>query len=188
MVETVVGSGKIFSIVAYDVDIGWGVMKTFEKAVRSPGVRIIIENNVWGILLSKEFRYELWRVDYRLPGGKVFDSKDEYLSFLSFWGSMEDAVLKAAELEAQEEVGFRLNTISFLTKQACGATVEWDLYYVVSHSFDQAIGTQLEAWERVLWYDWYDKTSLYSMLEKWSVSEWRSASVLLQYISGHLSV
>lgn len=188
MTSRILGSGTIFDIVAYEVDVGWGVMKTFEKAIRAPGVRLIIQNESWSLLLSKEYRYELWYEDYRLPGGKVFDTKRAYLDFLSAWGNMEEAILNAAKLEAREELGIRLFSVSFLTKQACGATVERDLYYVVSNSYEEHVGSELEEWEQVLWYEWYDKKSLYDLLEKWFVSEGRSASVLLQYISGNLSL
>jgi hypothetical protein len=45
-------------------------------------VRIIIQNEEKKILLTKEFRYELDAYDWRLPGGKVVDTLDEYLSIL----------------------------------------------------------------------------------------------------------
>lgn len=46
---------------------------------RPPGIRALIVNKEKKqILLSKEFRYELNNWDYRLPGGKVFDSLNDY--------------------------------------------------------------------------------------------------------------
>ena len=56
--EQSVFSGRIFDIVYQQVDIGVGHIKTFEKAVRSPGTRLIIidENNK--ILLTREYRIE----------------------------------------------------------------------------------------------------------------------------------
>jgi len=50
---------------------------TLEFARRSPGTRLIIEKGD-KIILSREFRHELGSYDYRLPGGKVYDSLDEY--------------------------------------------------------------------------------------------------------------
>lgn len=60
-------------------------IKTIKRKLvrRPPGVRAIIINENNQILLSKEFRYELNTFDYRLPGGKVFDSiKKQYLIIL----------------------------------------------------------------------------------------------------------
>ncbi len=45
---------------------------------RPPGIRALIVNNDNQILLSKEFRYELNDWDYRLSGGKVFESLNDY--------------------------------------------------------------------------------------------------------------
>ena len=45
---------------------------------RPPGIRALIVNENEQILLSKEFRYELNDWDFRLPGGKVFDSLEDY--------------------------------------------------------------------------------------------------------------
>ena len=51
---------------------------------RPPGVRALIlnKNDNQKILLSKEFRYELDKWDYRLPGGKVFDTDKLLLHLL----------------------------------------------------------------------------------------------------------
>lgn len=50
---------------------------TFELVRRPPGVRAIIVKD-GRLLLNKEYRYELEDWDYRLPGGKVFDSTEEF--------------------------------------------------------------------------------------------------------------
>lgn len=52
--------------------------KVFEFARRSPGTRLIILNDKHEILITKEYRSELEKFDYRLPGGKVFDTLVEY--------------------------------------------------------------------------------------------------------------
>jgi len=49
----------------------------FETARRAPGVRLIIVRD-GQMLITREFRNELDDYDYRLPGGKVFDTLDEY--------------------------------------------------------------------------------------------------------------
>ncbi|MEI6117757.1 MAG: hypothetical protein WCP92_00380 [bacterium] len=48
-----------------------------EIAKRSPGVRLIICDGD-KILITNEFRKEVNTDDYRLPGGKVFDTLKEY--------------------------------------------------------------------------------------------------------------
>jgi hypothetical protein len=69
----VVYRGKMFEIVNWEGKPG----VTFEAAVRAPGVRLIIETEKDGLkalLMTKEVRREATGVDFRLPGGKVFDS------------------------------------------------------------------------------------------------------------------
>lgn len=51
--------------------------RTFEIARRSPGVRALIVRD-GKILLSREYRTEVDEYDFRLPGGKVFDTLSEY--------------------------------------------------------------------------------------------------------------
>ena len=72
--EVITYKGKIFEIVNTQMVKGDKTV-TFEKARRAPGVRVIIANTKkQQLLLSREYRYELERDDYRLPGGKVFDT------------------------------------------------------------------------------------------------------------------
>lgn len=65
--------GKLFEVVSEPVEIE-GKTFEFEKVRRSPGVRLIMKDGQGNILLTREFRRELSKFDYRLPGGKVFDS------------------------------------------------------------------------------------------------------------------
>ena len=76
--------GRIGAIVKFPVlvDEGEGyVEKTFEKFVRSPGTRIIaVRDNT--IYLQKEARMEQnGAFDWRLPGGKVVDTFEEYKQY-----------------------------------------------------------------------------------------------------------
>lgn len=50
--------------------------RSFERAVRPPGVRALLYNDKGLILLTREFRHETNSFDYRLTGGKVFDDLD----------------------------------------------------------------------------------------------------------------
>ena len=74
--EDIVFQWKIIEVVQQTVKIGDKELLR-EIAKRSPWVRLIICDGD-KILLTKEFRRELDTRDYRLPGGKVFDTLKEY--------------------------------------------------------------------------------------------------------------
>src|SRR4051812_47804170 len=118
---TITHKGKIIEVVQHEVDVGGGKIKTFEFARRSPGTRLIILDGD-KMLLTKEFRHELAGYDYRLPGGKVYDSLDEYNIALSGGVDIGEAAKQAATKEAREEVGIEPKDISFFHKSVCGAT------------------------------------------------------------------
>ena len=77
--ESILVAGKILELVQFEVDIA-GKKKIFETARRAPGVRLIFERD-GKILLSREYRRETASYDYRLPGGKVFDTLAEFKAF-----------------------------------------------------------------------------------------------------------
>lgn len=83
-------SGKMFQVKQWEGKPG----VIFEVAERAPGVRILAE--VTGgsekyIVLTQEKRREAEGYDYRLPGGKVFDSLKE---FNEFTGNIEGQAQK----------------------------------------------------------------------------------------------
>ncbi len=125
---TVVYRGKMFEIIHYEGKPG----VTFEAAVRSPGVRLLIECDVGGskgLLMTKEIRREASGVDYRLPGGKVFDSLGELDAFRESGHDMMPEAECAAAKEGREEAGVSGGTLSFVSVARAGASVEWDLFY-----------------------------------------------------------
>src|SRR5437763_708903 len=79
--------GKLFEVISEPVEID-GKAFEFEKVRRSPGVRLIIRDGQGNILLTREFRRELSKFDYRLPGGKVFDSLIEFDEFKRSGGNI----------------------------------------------------------------------------------------------------
>ena len=95
--ERVVYSGKIFEVIQKPVRIA-GKEIMFEKVRRSPGVRLLIINQN-KILITKEYREEHGNFDYRLPGGKVFDSLQKYLSFVQEKRDILTAAMNAAQKE-----------------------------------------------------------------------------------------
>ena len=94
--------GKLFEVVSEPVEID-GKTFAFEKVRRSPGVRLIIGDGQGNIMLTREFRRELSEFDYRLPGGKVFDSLDEFNKFKQSKGNIIEKAKQAALKEAKEE-------------------------------------------------------------------------------------
>ena len=135
-------------------------------------------------MLSKEWRYELEAWDFRLPGGKVFDSLDEYKEFLESGKDIEPLVLEAGKNELREEVGILAQSALFFFKKVCGATMEWDLYYVVVKEWSFADGHDQGEGEQIDGFEWYGKDEVRDMLEQGKVDEGRSVATLLYYISG----
>src|SRR5262245_27575618 len=101
---TVVYKGKIFEVVQWEGKPG----VTFEAAVRSPGTRLLIEcekENQKGLLMTREMRREMGGYDYRLLGGKVFDTLEEYEMFRTEDADMLPRAQAAARKEGKEEAG-----------------------------------------------------------------------------------
>lgn len=124
--------GKLLQIVSWEGEPG----KRYEKAVRAPGVRVLAEsldtNGKKVIYLSKENRREANGVDYRLPGGKVFDSLDEYNNFTGTNEELKQIALSKAKAEAKEEAGISAGNLELITVSKAGASVDWDLYYFLA--------------------------------------------------------
>lgn len=183
--QKVVYQGKIIEVVEEEVEIG-GNMRTFEFARRAPGSRTIIASRTGKVLLSKEYRREANGYDYRLPGGKVFDTLTEYNDFLSQEpgeARMIEVAEEGARKELAEEVGISEAELEFLYLSKCGATVEWDLYYFVAHVADESLSEQqLEEGEDIT-VEWVSPSMAKSIaLDGSKFSEDRSAAVLLRYL------
>lgn len=177
--ETITHKGSIIEVVQKEVEQN-GKKKVFEYARRSPGTRLIIPKGDT-VLLTKEFRNELNGYDYRLPGGKVYDTLDEYNNALSSGVDINESAKVAAIKEAKEEVGITVNDASLFHKSICGATVMWDLFYFVVNDFVE--GKQdLEDGENIT-FEFVDKKKVKSMCLDGSISEERSALTLFRYLS-----
>lgn len=185
MTETIVARGKLFELVQTVQPDG----RVFEVARRAPGTRIIIVDKVNGkILLTKEFRKELNAWDFRLPGGKVFDTLDEFEVFRYTGASVEEAAAKKIREEALEEAGVEVSAVQFVAKSACGATVEWDLY--VFETFDWQFhegGQQLKEDEvtDIAGVGLYDYEEVKKMILCGDMQEHRIALILLQWLHGN---
>jgi len=177
--ERITHKGKIIEVVQTEVEVG-GRPKTFEFARRSPGTRLIILDGD-KVLLTKEYRHEVGGYDYRLPGGKVYDTLDEYNSALQGGVDIADAAKAAAAKEAREEVGIEPKDISFYHKSVCGATVVWDLFYFVVKEFEKT-GQDLEEGEDIT-IEAVSIDEAKAMCLDGRMGEERSALVLLRYLA-----
>lgn len=124
----IIHQGNIFQVVQWEGKPG----VLFEVAIRAPGVRLIIETEKDGqkaLLMTRELRRETSGLDYRLPGGKVFDSLEIYNNFINQGGDIVEAAKQAAIKEGNEEAGLVGGDFTPIGISKNGATVEWDLYY-----------------------------------------------------------
>jgi ADP-ribose pyrophosphatase YjhB (NUDIX family) len=179
--EEITYQGNLIEILHKEVDLG-KVKRVFELARRSPGARLIIPKGD-SILITREYRHETNGYDYRIPGGKVYDSLAEYKAALSEGADIGEAAEAAAVKEAREEAGIEVTDLSFFHKSVCGATIVWDLFYFVVNEFRETDEQHLEHGEDIT-YEFINKEKVQQMCLNGSISEERSALVLLRYLNG----
>lgn len=181
-------SGKLFQVIDRTMEDsiyveGKTVMKQLQLEIvrRPPGVRALVVKKD-KLLLTREYRYELKRWDYRLPGGKVFDSNDDYCSEM-VKGNMMENVICALKKELREETAIEVSNYSLQNISHCGLTVEWDLYYFVVDQFicHNELSIQKSEYEYIQT-QWVDFSTAIELCFDGSVSEGRSACEILRYI------
>ena len=149
---------------------------------RPPGVRAIIINNKNEILLSKEYRYEHECFDYRLPGGKVFDSIEEYNEKIKE-NNVLDYAYKQVIKETKEEVGILVSNPQVYTISRAGSSIEWDLYYFIVRDYEIINnGQELEEDEVVDGFVFKSKEEIIKMCIDKEIHEERTIGVLLTYL------
>jgi 8-oxo-dGTP pyrophosphatase MutT (NUDIX family) len=173
---TTLFKGKIIEVIEKDVG-----GRKFEIARRSPGVRLIIRD--WEkILLTKEYRHEHNSHDYRLPGGKVFDTLEEFNEKLENNENLNSYAETAAKNECKQETGLIAKSIQPLTISKAGATVERDLHYFLVNDFEKnEKGQELEEWENITT-EWKTLEEAKNLCLDWSIKEDRSVWILLKYL------
>ena len=178
--ERVAARGRIIELVELPQPDG----RVFEMARRAPGVRLIIADlPAHKLLLTREFRRELDDYDYRLPGGKVFDTLDEYADYRADDKDLQQAAAKKAVAEAREEAGMSVDGVSFVAKSTLGTTMEWDLYIFAATNFSKhADGQALEAGEQIDEVGWYDFAKVEQMILGGQMQEERVALALLRWL------
>ncbi len=179
--EQIFARGKIFELVHETQPDG----RVFETARRAPGVRlIIIDKEQKKILLTKEYRKELDAWDNRLPGGKVFDSLEEYDECRNTNNDILTAAIVKAKAEGLEEAGLVIKNLNLFQKSTLGATVEWDLFVFEVEDWSVAeSGQQLEEGEQIEANNWVHYKQVKTMILKGGMHEGRIALVLLQWLS-----
>ncbi|MCK4884413.1 MAG: NUDIX domain-containing protein, partial [Candidatus Diapherotrites archaeon] len=181
--EKTLYNGKIFETITQEWVIESNNNKTntinIEIVRRSPGVRAIaIKDNK--ILLNREYRLEHDGFDYRLPGGKVFDTLEEYTdkSDTDIIKHASDAVKK----ELLEEAGLVAKTVNYINCTKAGATIIWDLYYFEIPDFEiSKNGKNLEENE-IIHSEWKSLDEVEQMCINGDIQEDRSIGVLLRYL------
>jgi len=176
--EVIIYKGSLFEIVRKTFKIR-NKEVVFEIARRPPGTRLIIIKNK-KMLLSKEFRVELNDYDYRLPGGKVFNTLEEYKNALSNKDILPFAI-KAAKKECSEEVGIIANDLRHFQTAKAGANVEWDLFYFIVDNFKKSKKQKLETGE-VIYPKWKNFKEVKEMCLNNKIKEDRTVGVLLKFL------
>jgi ADP-ribose pyrophosphatase len=135
------------------------------------------------VLLTKEFRHELGEWDYRLPGGKVFDSLEQFEEFRISGQDIIEAAKMQAIREAQEEAGIAIANLDLYKKSVLGATVEWDLYVFETSNWQLHVdGQELEIGEKIEADNWVAYEEARKMVLNGSMAEERIALILLQWL------
>jgi len=178
--EEVVFSWKNFDVIQQEYS-DWEKIKLFEIAKRAPWVRLIIlDEKQEKILLTKEYRNEIDAFDFRLPGGKVFDTKQQRDN--ADYSKIEEHAIEAAKIECREETWLIAKSLDLFTVSYAWATVSWDLYYFIVDSFEvNSAGQDLWTGE-VITTHWYSFKEVITLCENWDIKEDRTLWVLFKYL------
>jgi hypothetical protein len=177
--------GKMFEIVTFKAKPGY----FYETAVRAPGVRLLIEykkDTQFGLLMTRELRHDRDRstLDYRLPGGKVFDSLEEYNKAKDNHVDIAAQAFKQAKVEARQEVGVIDGDFTPIAIARAGGSVEWDLhYFLVKNS---TLGEQdLTEEEKVdnIEVVFLTVKEIFDKLKNKEINEGRSADVIWRWLA-----
>jgi ADP-ribose pyrophosphatase len=179
--EHIVARGRLFELVELPQPDG----RTFELALRAPGVRVIIPDvKARKLLLTREYRRELSGYDYRLPGGKVFDSLKEYEAFLSSGTDILNPASTKAIAESAEEAGIDVEAVKLFKKSTLGATVQWDLFVFEATGWrERETGQALEPGEVVDEIVWVTYSDVRAKILAGDMQEERIALILLQWLA-----
>ncbi len=178
--EELLFEGKTFEIIKKNF-ISGEKSSNIEIARRAPGVRLIIIKDS-KMLITREFRFELNAYDYRLPGGKVFDSLKEYKEALAKDSDILKHATKAAKKECLEETGLIAKNISHYLTSSAGLTVQWDLFYFIVDDFEENEKGQQLGFSEEIYVEWKTFDEVKDMCLNGNIGEYRSVGVILSYL------
>lgn len=180
--EKVIFKGKLIEVVEQKMKAG-NYEYAVEMAKRPPGTRLIIVSPDKKILITREYRPEHKSWDFRLPGGKVIDSLDEYNELLKKGKDLLKMAQEGARKEALEEVGIVVDEMKHFTTSHCGVTIVWDIYYFVVTKYHQhPDGQHLDPSENIKPV-WLSFEEIKKLCLSDQMREDRSAAVLLRFLS-----
>lgn len=178
--EEVVYQGKIFEVVQQPFQASQKEV-IFEFTRRAPGTRLLIVKDR-KILLTKEYRWELKDFDFRLPGGKVFDTLKDYQQALSYNKNIQVHALEAASRECLEETGLIPVHIQHIHTTSPDATVQWDIFYFLIDHFKKQKSGQLLGDGELIKPIWIPFKEVKEMCLSGKIKEDRSVAVLLRFL------
>jgi 8-oxo-dGTP pyrophosphatase MutT (NUDIX family) len=144
--ETVMFRGNFFTVKQQEVTRSDGTVYTAEWVTRTDGVRILAREDTGRLLLTDEYRPELGRRDYRLPGGKVENGNTPLL---------------AAMAELREETGFMASSWVPIANTQAFSMVRYSLYYFEARSLTLAPVEHDEGEDiEVCWFDLSDAVEM----------------------------
>jgi ADP-ribose pyrophosphatase len=114
----VVWKGTHFCIYHENVVVQDNKIVSFEYVWRRDGTRTIAINGESHILLTYEYRTELAKKDWRLPGGKLSDENED--------------VELAAKREFEEETGYTAKSWKYLWSSNLDATVRFQRHFFLA--------------------------------------------------------
>ena len=176
--EKIIFGGKTFEIVSQQLR---GAKKPIEIARRAPGVRLIIINGR-NMLITKEYRYELGEYDYRLPGGKVFDSLKEYKEAISRKSDILKCAVEAAKKECIEETGIIARSVKLFQASKAGLTVVWDLFYFIVDDFEMSSRGQRLEHDEIIHPEWKTFEEVRKLCLNNKIQEDRTVGILLRFL------
>lgn len=156
----------------------------FEKAFRAPGVRLIIPSKDGsGLVMTREHRLEHKEYDYRLPGGKVIDSLDDFIAFKESGDDILVLGRKKAIEEALQEAGVIIKNLNHYVTARAGGTIEWDLQYWVATDWEYSTsGQELEHGEDIKPVE-VPFNELLDKIKRGEMKEYQSIGVLARWMA-----
>jgi ADP-ribose pyrophosphatase len=143
---SVVYRGKWFTVEQEPMELANGSTIVAEWVSRTDGVRIVARREDGAVLLNNEYRHEIGRRDFRLPGGKIENGCTP---------------IEAATCELREETGFRAATWTPLCVTQPFTMVRYSLHYFEARelTFDPISHDEGEDIE-VCWFSFDETTEM----------------------------